>query len=145
MKHRTFEEIGQVAEIIPAQIPPMDRRERLERWAAVLLRQPLRPLAPFSRLEFLHGHEGAGLRQDNSPVALAFADPVLRAAGLAGDRIGDAMDFFRLSCHETHLLLCDCHYQGTMTGARVAADLRRIAGRGGLRGAWQRLVQAYFG
>jgi hypothetical protein len=44
------------------------------------------------------------------------------------------MAFFELSGRDAHRLLCDCHYNGAMTGAGLAQRLRRIA-RGGLR-AW---------
>ena len=139
MKHRSIEEIGQVAEIIPAAMPQLSRCERLERWAAILMQQPLRPLSPFSRLEYLRGDVGAAMRQDNSPLALAYADPVLRAAGLAGDRIGDGTAFFGLSTNDAHVLLCDCHYQGTMSGARVAAQVSALARRAAWGERWQNL------
>ena len=53
-------------------------------------------------------------------------------AGLVGDRLGDVVAFFELSDRQAHRLFCDCHYNGTMTGAGLAARLRRIA-KGGLR------------
>ena len=59
-------------------------------------------------------------------------DPVLRRDGLASDRLGDAMAFFELSNRQAHRLFCDCHYSGNMTGAGLAARLRRLA-QGGIR------------
>ena len=44
------------------------------------------------------------------------------------------MAFFELSDRQAHRLFCDCHYSGSMTGAGLAARLRRLA-QGGIR-AW---------
>ena len=77
------------------------------------------------------------LRGDETPITVAFADPVLREEGLAGDTIGDALAFFKLSHGQTHRLLCDCHYHGQMTGPGVATRLRGIAKGGLLRRLWE--------
>ena len=41
--------------------------------------------------------ERSALRQDNSPLTVAFEDPVLRSAGLTNDTFGEVARFFGLS------------------------------------------------
>jgi len=80
------------------------------------------------------------LRGDDTPLALAYADPILREQGLTGDRLGDIMSFFELSHRDAHYLLCDCHFHGTMTSRSVAARVRQpIQGRppGIMRRVWR--------
>ena len=133
MKHQRIDELGAVAEIVPFQTRKMSRRERLERWAVLLDRNPGK-LNALTRIEYLTLAERLEARADNSPLEIAYGDPVLRDDGLASDRLGDAMAFFDLSEHDAHRLFCDCHYAGSMTGAGLAKRLRRVA-QGGLR-AW---------
>lgn len=132
MKHETLDEIRLRAEVVPSrtEIKKLSRRERLERWATVLEQHGGR-LRPFIRTEYLSRQERRALRADDTPLAVAYADPILRADGLASDNLGDGLDYFELSEHTGHRLLCDCHYSGTMTGSNVAARLRPIA-EGGL-------------
>ena len=105
----------------------MTRTERLERWATVLDQCEDGRLAPFRDLEYLAGVSLAGLRQENSPLALAFADPVLRRAGLDSDRYGDGAGFFGLSRAEAHRVLCSCGYVGTMWAGEVAHRIRALS------------------
>jgi hypothetical protein len=132
MLHQGLDELRLKADVIPLKTerPRMTRGERLERWAAVLEQHP-GPMMPFIRIESYSWPERKNLRGDDTPVALAFRDPMLRADGLAGDTFGDACGYFELSNGQAHRLLCDCHYRGTMTGAKVAAHLRSVA-KGGL-------------
>ena len=111
------------------QDDPRARRERLERWAAILEAQEGRHLVALRRVEFLPEDERAVLRADNSPIALAQQDPMLFAEGLTGDRLGEAMKFFDLSYQEAHYLLRDCHFHGSMTASNVASRVRAIARR----------------
>ena len=134
MKHQKIDELGAVAEIIPFEIrKKLSRRERLERWAEILDENPGK-LNALTRIEYLTRAERLEAWADNSPLEVAFKDPVLRQDGLAGDRLGDAMAFFELSHRRAHQLFCDCHYSGSMTGAGLALRLRRLA-QGGIR-AW---------
>ncbi|MBV8888996.1 MAG: hypothetical protein JO305_04940 [Alphaproteobacteria bacterium] len=111
----------------------MSRRERLERWASVLERCGKSQLAPLLGVEFLCEADRRALRAANSPLAVAYADPVLRGAGLGGDRFGDGLEFFGLSHRQAHRLLCNCGYLGSMTPTEVARRLRAMATRGRLR------------
>lgn len=147
MEHKTFDDIRRLATISPVETRVMSRRDRLDRWARLLEQEPSRRLAPLRRIEFMPKHESAMLRCDNSPLSIAFADPVLRDEGLAGDRLGDIKAFFELSSRQAHYLLCDCYYHGAMTSGVVAHRIRSIADkltmlelwnglRGRVRSAW---------
>ena len=52
---------------------------------------------------------------------------MLRAEGLASDRLGDAMVFFRLSHTEAHYTLCSCIHGQSMKAGEAARRLRNIA------------------
>jgi len=134
MKHQDIGQLGAVAEIV--QFEPrekMTRRQRLEPGADIL-EGIAGNLNALTRIEHMKRTERPQARVDNSPLEVAFKDPMLRADGLNGDRLGDAMAFFGLSDRQAHRLLCDCHYSGSMTGAGLAMRVRRIA-LGGWR-AW---------
>jgi hypothetical protein len=105
----------------------MSRAERLERWATVLDRCEEGRLTPFREVEYLAGVSLAGLRQPNSPLAVAFADPLLRRAGLENDLYGDGARFFGLSRAEAHRILCSCGYVGTMWAGEVADRIRLLS------------------
>jgi len=139
MKYRTFDEMQRVADIADVGKVRLSRRERLERWADVLMQDPKRILRPLYRLEFMSAQERMLARGDGTPLALAYADQVLREDGLTGDRVGDAMVYFDISHRDMHFLVCACHCQGDMTAANVAAQIRSMANRVTLREVWQRL------
>jgi len=105
----------------------MTRQQRLRRWADVLKREGARPLEALRWVEFYAEPERRQLRRDRSPIAFALSDPVLRAEGLTGDTLGDAQLFFGLSDDEAHKLLCDCHFQGRLTGRSAARRVRSLA------------------
>jgi len=136
MKHQSPEELRQAAAIVAANpVTPLTRRERITRWADLLDRYS-GPLEALYRIEYLPEDERrAYYGGDKTPLALAYHDPVLRADGLAGPRLGDALDYFEMTDEDAHRLLCDCHYMGTMTGRNLAARLRRHVSGGGLL-AW---------
>jgi hypothetical protein len=135
MRHQPLEDILNQAAALEAS-PILSRRERLDRWAEVLGRNSRRLLQPLKFIEFYAPAERKKLRAEQSPIALAFADPVLRAAGLAGDTLGDAQRFFRLSDKEAHFLLCDCHWKGRMTGGGASRRVKAVATGGFLVRLW---------
>jgi hypothetical protein len=140
MKHRTLEEIRPVAQVVAVGPDPARaiRRERLER-LATLLESYNGPLRLLSRMEFLPEHERMLLRDEFSPLTVAFRDPLLRAQGLKGDCLGDAMRFFDLSSREAHYLLCDCHhYTGAVTRQMLAERTRSVARRQSMREVWHK-------
>lgn len=125
MKYRTLEQMEHEADVHPG--PGLSRRARLERWAELLERQPARRLSAIQGTEFGTRREREAKRADGSPLTVAFDDPVLRAAGLRGDGVGDAVDFFDLSHGEVHRLVCYCHYGLTVSAGTVATRLRALA------------------
>jgi hypothetical protein len=140
MEYKTLDEISRVAQV-ESGFGTMSRRERLERWATVLERYEGR-LRPLRRIEYVSKQERKDLWGEDSPLTVAYKDPVLRAEGLTSDRLGSAMAFFQLTEDAAHHLLCDCHYRGMMTTAGVAARVRSIANRVTFRELWDRARNA---
>ena len=128
MKHTPVSEISRVADVhaIPLK-PPLTRVERLERWAEALERDPDRMLTSLEEIEWKAEDERGAMRAECSPLTVAYEDPVLRADGLASDRLGDATAFFRLTDHEAHFALCSCVYGQTMQAGVAARRVRMIA------------------
>jgi hypothetical protein len=139
MRYQRLDQIRDHAEVAEAR-PTLSRRERLRRWADLLKREGEQPLDALHWVEFYAESERKRLRRDNSPITVAYADPVLRAEGLAGDTLGDAQLFFGLSDDEAHRLLCDCHFHGRMTGRRAARGVSALAQPGFF--GW--MAQAFF-
>ena len=129
MEHKTCDEIRDVVDILPSclQTRPLSKRERLELWAKALEREGERRLRTFFQIEHLPPTGGAGMRVDDSPLSVAFADQRLRADGLAGDTVGDATAFFGIDEVELHNILCFCHYGETMSAGMAAARVRAAA------------------
>jgi hypothetical protein len=136
MKKIPLDRIASLAAVTDAGALPATRSQRLRRWRDILQAQGDRPLRPLLHLEFREPDDRAQCRADNSPLALAFADPVLRAAGLQGDTVGQAEAFFGLGARQTHYLLCDCHYLGAMAAGRVARRIDVLAHANPLAKAW---------
>ena len=125
MKHNSTEQLREIAEVKPAEI--LTRRERLERWAELLEREPAAKLRTLNEIEFQPRPARPLMRADGSPLTVAYADPVLRAAGLEGDTLGDAMRFFGMSQHEAHRVVCYCMHGRTVEGRAAASVVRSIA------------------
>jgi hypothetical protein len=144
MEYKTIESLTKVAQVHPEGVQKrrLLRRERLYRLAEVLdqFRGPVRLL---SRVEYLPESERMLLRDDHSPLTVAFNDPVLRAEGLPGDRFEDAIGFFQLTRWEAHELLCDCHYTGSISSAMVARRARAIGNRQTVGELWERARVAF--
>lgn len=130
MQHKSLFEIEQVAHV-HADLelrPKMSRRERLERWAQVLECEPRRRLRSLYETEYVVNRlEHDAMRADNSPLTVAFEDPVLRAAGLRGDTLGDAMKFFELSRWEAHRIVCYCYHGLSISPKEAARAIRSVA------------------
>lgn len=128
MEHRHVDQLRSVADV-GADLPRgmLTRRERLERWAEVLESEPTRELSSLGEIEFQPVAARGSLRADRSPLAVAFADPVLRSQGLTSDRLGDAMAFFEISEHQAHRLLCSCMNGHSIRSGTAARQVRAIA------------------
>jgi hypothetical protein len=127
MEHKPVETLRGVAEVHEFKQGFLSRHERLERWAEVLERQPKRRLRSLGEIEFTPEEKRPELRSDESPITVAFEDPVLRADGLRSDRLGDAMEFFDLSDRAAHRLLCSCMNGWSMEAGTTARKVRRLA------------------
>jgi hypothetical protein len=125
MKYQSLEQIALEADVHAGM--GMSRRDRLERWAELLERQPWRRLSTIEGTEFGSRREREAKRSDDSPLTVAFEDRVLRDEGLRGDRVGDAVEFFDLSHDEAHRLVCYCHHGQTVAPGTVAARVRAMA------------------
>lgn len=131
MEHKTLDEIRDVADIQPSWLGsrPLTKCERLERWAEALEREGGRRLKTLFEIEYVSRAERATLRADDSPLSVACGDPRLRAEGLAGDTVGDAVAFFGISEMELHNILCFCYHGETMSAASAAVRVRAAAVR----------------
>lgn len=127
MEYRTRDDIATVAQVLAPANLRLSRGEKLLRWAAALDTLAGQPLQALRRLEFLDPRERPAVREDNSPLSVAWKDPVLQSEGLGSDTLGDAQQFFELTDDQVHYLLCDCHFHGTLTATMVAARLRSMA------------------
>jgi len=136
MEHKDLDQLRSVADVQPR---PMTRQERIQRWIHLLERDPARRLNSLGEIEYKPPAERALLREDNSPLTVAYEDPVLRADGLASDRLGDAMRYFELSDGQAHYALCSCLGGRTMESASFAQRLRNTTGNVG----WQSAVGAW--
>ena len=135
MEHQPLNELRSIAGV---RLASMTRRERLERWVKLLDREPLRLLNSLEGIEFRPCAERHMMRAENSPLTVAFENPVLRAEGLISDRFGDAIKFFQLSEGQAHRVFCSCLNGQATRASTFAARVHRIATRGmGLsRVAW---------
>jgi hypothetical protein len=126
MEHKSVEQLTHLATVQPAEAAhSMSAIQRLERWAELLESNLGARLRTFFETEHQEPVARDAMRIDGSPVSIAFADPILRAEGLAADTYGEAKRFFGVSDDQLHHLLCYCHH-----GATISADTaaRRIRG-----------------
>jgi hypothetical protein len=127
MEYKSFDALLDVADVHGESRPALTRAERLERWAQLLERDPARRLRSLGEIESRTPAERLLMRSPDSPLTIAFEDPVLRSAGLASDRLGDGMSFFEISEDDAHRLMCSCLNGWSMSAGKVARGVRRIA------------------
>ncbi len=147
MESRTREEIARLARLTrvdggDAPAPNwMVRRRRLERLAS-LLDAHQKPVQLFLAMEWVPKKERPALRQDGSPLTIAYDDPHFRREGLAGDSVGEGMAFFHLSMRQVHALFCECMYAHSPeqeTSKLVAERIRSLAAKRTLAELWDKL------
>ncbi|GGH13434.1 hypothetical protein GCM10007036_12020 [Alsobacter metallidurans] len=127
MEYREFDKLRDVADVRVAARPVLTRRERLERWATLLEQDPARRLRSLGEIETKTAAERVQMRSPDSPLTVAFEDKILRADGLASDRLGDAIDYFEMTDDDAHRLLCSCMNGWTMSAGKVARGVRNLA------------------
>lgn len=131
MKHQTIEQLQSVAEVhADPTRAPMTRRQRLERWADLLEENPSRKLKALSGTEYQPVFLRGAMRADNSPLTVAFNDPLLRAAGLENDTYLAAKEFFEVTDRQLHEIVCHCNVGAAMQAYRAARCVRAAIGLG---------------
>ncbi|KAB1074275.1 hypothetical protein [Methylobacterium planeticum] len=129
MEHKSVEQMQGVADVTPRPALLATRRARLEHWAALLEREPDRTFPALPEVDLLPRAQRRALRVEGSAIAFAYADPLLRASGLAGDTYGDARSFFDLREGQAHRLLCSCINGRHVRAGLAARRLRAMAAR----------------
>lgn len=127
MEHRTSAELKGFADVIRPQ--ELSKKELLGRWALALEKRKGARLYTLRETEHKPVTERSALQQENSPLSVAFDDPVLRSAGLASDKFGEVARFFGLSHWQLHDVVCSCHFGETVAAEVVVARVRRLAAR----------------
>ncbi|AJD42057.1 hypothetical protein C9413_29390 [Rhizobium sp. SEMIA 4085] len=143
MKHQALDQLRTVANVnLDQPRRPMSRSERLQRWAEILEQFPNRHLSTLHQTEYQPEAGRDIMRADNSPISVAFKDPVLRAAGMENDTYGEAKRFFELTDRELHKVICYCHFGATVNAATAARQIRSFYAEG-KRGMLHRLRAAF--
>jgi hypothetical protein len=125
MKHQTIDQLQAVARV-EESCPLLSRAERLERWARALDGKGSNQLSTLYETEYQSPAHREEMRRDGSPIAVAFADPVLRSSGLANDTYGEAKRFFELDDGQLHNILCYCHFGDSLSAAVAAKSVRSL-------------------
>src|SRR4029450_8483314 len=107
MEHRTTAELKGFSEVIHPH--KLSKKELLERWVLALDKRKGTRLCTLRETEYKPVEEQSALRQENSPLTVAFEDPVLRSAGLTNDTFGEVARFFGLSHWQHHHVGCGRH------------------------------------
>ena len=139
MEHKQLDQLRSVADVqAPDAVRPMTRVERIQRWIELLERDPTRRLHAIPEIEYMLPGDRPHARADDSPLTIAFEDPVFRAQGLASDKLGDTMRFFELTESEAHHAFCSCLGGHMMDSSAFARRLRdATVGRARIiSGAW---------
>ena len=134
MEHKPLIELQAIADVHFSEIStPMTREQRVERWIGLLQSDPERKLRSLHEIEHLSVACRRECRADNSPLTVAYDDPLLRSAGLRSDRVGDCTEFFGLSDEQMHHAFCSCHVGVKVTGSEAAQRLRHVMRRDAFR------------
>lgn len=131
MEHKSLDKMRDAAEVLPnwASPRPLTKAERLELWARALEREGDRQLNTLFEVEYEPAAKRKLARADESLLTVAFSDPRLRAEGLAGDTMGDALAFFGISERQLHDAVCFCHHGLRISATRAAMNVRSLAAR----------------
>lgn len=126
MKYQSLEQLKVVAEVDEGYPKAMSRTDRLQRWAECLERDPKRRLSTLHQTEYLSIAIREDMRGNDTPISVAFRDPVLRDAGMKNDTYGEAKRFFELTDGQLHDVICYCHFGETVSAATAARNVRAI-------------------
>ena len=126
MKHQTLDQLQAVAEVDERYPNTLSRTERLIRWAERLESNPNRRLFTLHQTEHQSASVRDEMRGNDTPISIAFRDPVLRASGMTNDTYGEAKRFFELTDGQLHDVICYCHFGATISAATAARNVRAI-------------------
>jgi hypothetical protein len=126
LSKREVEQLSTAAVLsIPGASVIMSRQERLFRFAKVVSKHE-GPIYIYHRLEFVPPDDYRKLpKHPHSPFGIAYADPILKAAGLEGPGVDHAAKFFELNPVDLHSFSCDCG--GAISGTEMAARIEHVA------------------
>jgi hypothetical protein len=82
MEHKPLVELQQIADLEFLDCLLTDREQRLARWSKLLLANPERELRSLHEIEHLSASDRRACRSDDSPLSIAYNDPLLRSSGL---------------------------------------------------------------
>jgi hypothetical protein len=134
MEHKPLVELQAIADVrFPETPAAMTRDQRLERWIGLLQADHERKLRSLHEIEHLPTASRRECRAENSPLTVAYEDPILRSAGLRSDCVGDCTEFFGLSDRQMHHAFCSCHVGARLTGQEAAERLRQLVRRDAFR------------
>jgi hypothetical protein len=134
MEHKPLVELQAIADVrFPDTQYGMSREQRRERWIDLLQADPERKLRSLHEIEHLPTASRRECRAENSPLTVAYEDPILRSAGLRSDRVGDCTEFFGLSDRQMHHAFCSCHVGASLAGYEAADRLRHVIRRDAFR------------
>ena len=106
MEHKKLDQLRSVADVkSPDAVRTMSRTRTHPALDRPPRKVPDRRLNAIPEIEYMLPADRAGARADDSPLSVAFADPVFRTEGLASDTLGDAMKFFELTENGASCLL----------------------------------------
>jgi hypothetical protein len=146
MEHKPLAELQALADVRPFEASTaMPREQRLKRWVDLLEADPEQKLRSLHEIEHLSRSQRRECRADNSPLTVAYDDPVLRSVGLKGDRVGDCMDFFELSDRQMHHAFCSCHVGIRLTAVQAAQRLRRLIRADNIRRSTRAALSRWLG
>lgn len=128
MDRMTLDQVSTRANVSP-DLPNaglLSQQQRLERWIEVLAREPDKLLSTFPQTEYMNVEIRDSMRCAGSALSIAFADPILRDAGLTDDTYGTAKRFFGLGDQQMHWILCYCHHGMAVRAGSLASVLRSV-------------------
>jgi len=139
MKHQTIDGIRSIG-ALRSDMVSASKRERLERWAQLLERNPESHFSTLQETEYQAPVDRDLMRHPNSPIAVAYADSYFRALGMKDDTYGEAKLFFGLSDRRLHDVLCYCHHGNSVTARRAAQAVRGAIAAESRRAFWSNLM-----
>ena len=133
MEHKKLDQLRSVADVqATGAVRVMTRSERIQHWIDLLEREPSRRLHAIPEIEYMLPSDRPLARADDSPLTIAYEDPLFRAQGLASDKLAE------LTENEAHHAFCSCLGGHMMDSSAFARRLRDATlGRSRIvSGAW---------